>query len=263
MTLLDRLERFYDAVPRDRAHAEEFGGITLFVREGAGYQFYARPRLGGPEPTPADVDAALARQRELGVPEAFEWVHDLNPELLPVVRDRGLVVLEAPLLVLDELRPTEKGARVLDPHSASFADDMAACIAVAHLGFGEPGTAVGRAGPRDLDITPIPADELAVRLRRALSRSSVTALAESTVEGPLASGQYQRVDDVAEVVGVATVPSARRRGLGAAVTATLAGHALDHGVEVVFLSAGSDDVARVYESVGFARVGTACVASAA
>ena len=45
----------------------------------------------------------------------------------------------------------------------------------------------------------------------------------------------------------------RRRGaagLGAAVTAALARHALDNGVDLVFLSAGSDDIARVYAEGG-------------
>jgi hypothetical protein len=45
------------------------------------------------------------------------------------------------------------------------------------------------------------------------------------------------------------------------VTAALARHALDTGVDLVFLSAGSEDIARVYARVGFQRVGTACVAT--
>jgi predicted GNAT family acetyltransferase len=88
---------------------------------------------------------------------------------------------------------------------------------------------------------------------------SASALAESPVDGVLASGMLQRVGDVAEVAGVATLPSARRRGLGAAVTAALARHARREGVDVVFLSAGSTEIARVYEGVGFRRIGTACI----
>lgn len=261
VTLLDRLEAFYDAVPRDRARAEEFGDLTLFVREGAGYPFYGRPRLGGGVPTADDLQAALTRQRELGVPAALEWVHELTPEMLPLAMSAGMGVLRAPLLVLDRLKPADKKARVLDPDTPSFAHDLAACVAIAHAGFGEPGTAVGRAGSADLKVTPLPDDELAVRLRRARQGLSVTVLAESTMDGPLASGQYQRVGEAAEIVGVATLPAARRRGLGAAVTSALAEHAVNHGVDLVFLSAGSNEVARIYESVGFRRVGTACIAS--
>jgi hypothetical protein len=38
------------------------------------------------------------------------------------------------------------------------------------------------------------------------------------------------------------------------------GDARRRGVDTVFLSASSDDVARVYAKVGFRRVGTACTA---
>jgi hypothetical protein len=40
------------------------------------------------------------------------------------------------------------------------------------------------------------------------------------------------------------------------VTALLANHAMQHGVRTVLLSAQDDDVARVYERVGFRRVGS-------
>jgi predicted GNAT family acetyltransferase len=75
------------------------------------------------------------------------------------------------------------------------------------------------------------------------------------------SGRFSAVDGVAEIVGVGTVPAYRRRGLGAAVTAALTAEALMRGVEVVFMSAGDDDVARVYRRIGFADVGTACIAA--
>jgi hypothetical protein len=37
------LEKYYDDVPRSGARAEDFGALTLFVREGAGWPYYARP----------------------------------------------------------------------------------------------------------------------------------------------------------------------------------------------------------------------------
>jgi predicted GNAT family acetyltransferase len=71
------------------------------------------------------------------------------------------------------------------------------------------------------------------------------------------------VGGVSEIVGVATLPAFRRRGLAAVVVDCLIDHALAHGVTTVFLSAGSDDVARVYARLGFRRVGTACTAEPA
>jgi hypothetical protein len=50
--------------------------------------------------------------------------------------------------------------------------------------------------------------------------------------------------------------------LGAALTAALVEGPTARRIRTVFLSAGDDAVARVYERVGFARDGTACVAEA-
>ncbi|WP_239127193.1 GNAT family N-acetyltransferase [Asanoa siamensis] len=267
--LLRRLETFYDALPRFSAHAEDFGGLVLFVRDGAGWPFYARPRLDGAEPpSAADIMAARERQRELGLPEAFEWVHENSPDLLPVARSAGLAVLEAPLMVLDPAAlPTTAapGVRLLDPASATFAADTELSRAVAAVGFGTPGTAAGAAGPAERDAARVEIDAAAVDDERAaiVGGRRFTAVATVPDAGVVASGIGMRAGDVVEIAGVATLPAFRRRGLGAAVTLTLARHALDSGAGVVFLSASDMDVARVYLSVGFRRVGTACIAEPA
>lgn len=272
--MFERLERFYDAVPRDGAHTEDFGGLVLFVRDGPGWPFYARPRLDAAEPpSAADITSVRARQRAIGAPEAFEWIHEVTPDLLAVARSAGLAVLEAPLMILDpSALVTAAGAdvRFLDPATPSFAADVAVRRAVGAVGFGAPGTSTGLAGPKERDaaVLPVSPEELADerRMMEADRRASVLGYlspssSDPALEGVLASGILQRVDDVAEIAGVATLPTARRRGLGAAVTAALARHALDRGVDLVFLSAGSDDIARVYARVGFQRVGTACIAT--
>ncbi|MEH1099339.1 GNAT family N-acetyltransferase [Micromonospora sp. CPCC 205561] len=270
--LFDRLERFYDAVPRDAARAEEHGGLVLFVRQGAGWPFYARPRLDANEaPSLADVAAVRERQRELGLPEAFEWVHETTPGLLAVARSAGLAVLEAPLMVLDPAALPDPGTltdvpvRMLDAAAPGFAADVAARGAVAAVGFASAGTARGEAGPAQRDAALAGLDDAALdeeRVRTADGRR-LSALAGTPAEGALASGMAMRVGEVAEIAGVATLPAARRRGLGAAVTAALARQLLAAGTELVFLSAGSEDIARVYLRVGFRRVGTACIAEPA
>ncbi|WP_442933793.1 GNAT family N-acetyltransferase [Micromonospora sp. CPCC 205556] len=267
--LLARLERFYDAVPRDVARAEEHGALVLFVRDGAGWPFYARPRLDAAEPPSlADIQSVRERQRELGLPEAFEWVHENTPDLLAVARSAGLGVLEAPLMVLDPAALpdpatlTDVPLRMLDPDAPGFAADVAARRAVAAVGFSAAGTATGDAGPaeRDAAVTELDVAALDEERTRIADGRRVSALAGTAGQGALASGMAMRVDDVAEIAGVATLPSARRRGLGAAVTATLA-HALrDAGTDLIFLSAGSEEIARVYLRVGFRRIATACIA---
>ncbi|MER5607942.1 GNAT family N-acetyltransferase [Micromonospora tulbaghiae] len=270
--VLDRLERFYDAVPRDGARTEEYGALVLFVRDGAGWPFYARPRLGADEaPTLADVTAVRARQRELGLPEAFEWVHEHQPDLLAVARSAGLSVLEAPLMLLEPQRLPDPGTfsdvpvRVLDPAEPGFAADIALRRAVAAVGFANGGTARGDAGPaeRDAALAQLDVAALEEEATRVAEGRRISVLAGTPDEGALASGMAMRVDDVAEIAGVATLPSARQRGLGAAVTATLARELRAAGTDLIFLSAGSEDIARVYLRVGFRRVGTACIAEPA
>jgi ribosomal protein S18 acetylase RimI-like enzyme len=65
--------------------------------------------------------------------------------------------------------------------------------------------------------------------------------------------------DTAELMGIAVVPRARRRGLGAAATSALVAACRADGVETVFLSAASDDAANVYRALGFVREGCACI----
>jgi len=71
------------------------------------------------------------------------------------------------------------------------------------------------------------------------------------------------VNGIAEITGVGVLPSSRRQGLGAAVTALLAGDALTRGVDTVFLSASDEAVARIYARIGFRVIGTAMIAEPA
>jgi N-acetylglutamate synthase-like GNAT family acetyltransferase len=264
---LDEIEDYYDAVPRAGADTEDLGPFTLFVARG-GWPFYARPRRGytGPPATVNDVRRVRARQRELGLPESFEWVDELAVGLAEVVERAGLAVERLPLMTLAgalEVAPVG-GARVRivapdDP-------DLARIVATVALGFASPGTQIGPIGPHDRDA--VASDHrgaaarnagLEHRRERLRSRRTVLAVAEDA-SGPVAAGSHQPASGVTEVVGVATLPSARRRGLGALVTAALVADARTSGVRTVFLSAGSDEVARVYAKVGFARIGTACLA---
>lgn len=260
--LMNRVERYLDAVPRSRADAEQVGPFTLF-RSRIRWPFFARPTLGWTPGRVAadDVTALRAYQRELGVPESIEWVGEIAPDLATACRDAGLRVSEHPLLVHhDPLAvPVPDGIRLrrLGPDD----DAVAAGQVVASLGFAASGTAPGAVGPaeRDAALRARPAeasDDLRSLMRDGLS---VYVVAEDE-HGVLCAGGHSPVGDVTEIVGVATLPSARRRGLGAAVTGTLVADAVRRGIEVIVLSADDDAVARVYERVGFRRVGTAFTA---
>lgn len=248
--MLKRLETYYDAVPRSAARAEEFGPLTLFVREGSGWPYYARPALGhAGEVSVAAVEKVRARQRELGAPEAFEWVAETTPGLRAAVEASGLVVHEHPLMVLDadaeELPalPEGVGVRLVGPGDPA----LESAVAAPYAAFG---------------ATPSPgaAEQVGDRLARGLTRLAAAFGPDGTA---LAAGQHQPVGPVSEVVGVGTRPEARRRGLGLAVTAALVADARALGVETVFLSATDDTVARLYARLGFRTIATALIAEPA
>jgi predicted GNAT family acetyltransferase len=97
-------------------------------------------------------------------------------------------------------------------------------------------------------------------LRERLRSGHSVLAAAFGPDGPVAAGSCQAVGGVAEITGVGVLPSDRRQGLGAAVTALLAADARDRGVQIIFLSASDAAVARVYARIGFREIGTAMIA---
>ena len=257
--MLELIESYLDAAPRSAADAEPVGKFTLFRPRGP-WRYYARPRLGLAEPiTAADVDVLRARQRELGLPQSIEWMYAAAPSLAAAAEAAGLRVARYPLMILDVAArasvaiPDGYEVRLLAPDDPDFGR----AHAVAAVAFGAGGTQIGGEGAaeRDARAASGAVEELEFQRRRASAGLSVSAVALDG-GGPVAVGTHQPVGAVTEIVGVATLPAARRRGLGAALTAVLVDDAFRRGVTSVFLSAGSDDVARVYERIGFRRIGS-------
>lgn len=250
MDLFATLDSYYDAAPRPAARTEEVGRFTLFVRSSdAGWPYYARPRLGvDAHFTSAEVELVRRRQRELGVPESLEWVHESSPTLLAAAREAGLSVAECPLLVLPDgvatvAPPLPNGVRVTMLDAAD--PDLAASQSAVSAGF---------AGRNDLD--PCPVDHVAEQMRAGLMATASAYDAQGAVGG----GAHAPRGTSAELAGIAVIPRARRQGIGAAITAVLVQDARARGMTTVFLSAQDEAVARVYERIGFQRVGTACIA---
>jgi ribosomal protein S18 acetylase RimI-like enzyme len=262
--LLHRLETYYDAVPRSRADAEEVGPFTLFVAR-FGWPYYARPRLGADfAGTIDDVRRVLDRQRELGVPHSFEWVDETTPTLAAVAVEAGLEVVRCPLLILEGEPVGEAGtARMLGPGER---DDLALSRAAISVGFETGGTASGaegveaRAAALGTGFSAID-EETERRFESGETRAAAVYAPSQPHLGPVGGGGHTPVGDVTEIAGVAVLPAFRRLGLAAAVTFVLARDALDHGVSMVFCSAQSEDVARIYRRVGFRSLATACIAS--
>ena len=244
------LETYYDTVPRASAHAVEVGPFTLFVKKDPTlWDYYARPRLGLDRPVDADdVRRVRVRQAELGVPESFEWVHETTPSLLPLAQEVGLSVEECPLLVLgaesvDRARVAEE-VTLLTADSDRL-DDVASAI---HGGFENTDDFEVRSGERQAGL---------------MERGLLSMVGAFDGSGAVGGGSHSPRDTTTELMGIAVLPRARRHGVGAAITAALVEDARARGVETIFLSAQDDAVARVYERVGFVRIGTACIAEPA
>ena len=191
------------------------------------------------------------------MPESFEWVDDMSPGMREAALAGGLAIGDHPLMVY---RGGDLAAGDADVRLARPDDDLATFSAVAAVGFAHPGTAVGAAGSAEVALHAGPPDDA----QRERLRSGALTRAVAFLDGrPVATGVHQPLDGVTEIAGVATLPSARRRGLGRAVTALLVDDAIRHGAEIVYLTAGSEEIARVYASLGFERIGTACIAEPA
>jgi predicted N-acetyltransferase YhbS len=258
--LLDRIEGYFATAPLPDARIEPTGTLDVPVGDPA-WPYPARPRPGARPVTAADVEAAVALQDRAGLPAALEWIPERAPEAAAAARAAGLTVEELPLLVVDE--PVEvllpAGVRLYlvgadDPELANY--QRVAAIAFAHPG--------GRAEVRETqpDRSADADGRITVLRERIAAGRTVMMVAVENGE-PVAVGSHQPVDvegtEISEVVGVATLPRLRGRGLGAAVASALVAHARETA-GMVFLVAGDDDVARVYERIGFARVATTAVA---
>ncbi|HEY0816668.1 MAG TPA: GNAT family N-acetyltransferase [Pseudonocardia sp.] len=245
--LLTLIDNFCDTLPRRWATVIDDGPLRLFLRDGPGWPFYARPVPGGPAVRIADVERMRERQRAAGVVEAFEWILPTAPGMLAAVMGTGLPARRCPLLVLDGepapvALPPGYDVLLLGPADGDLGATAHAVAAITAVAFGGPAPPP----PTTADLRLLQEDLAAGAIARALITGP---------DGPVAAGSAQRSMGVIELVGIATARAARRRGFGAAVTSALAAAARAAGADLVFLAAGDDSAARVYERVGFRRVG--------
>ena len=173
--MLDRIEQYYDAVPRAAARVEDHGPLRLFISEGVPWPYYARP--AGGDISADDVRAMRRRQWELGVPETFEWVAERavadrpgGARRRPRRRGVPLMMLRAPL----GAPPVAAKLRRLEPDDAA----LAASRAVADVAFGAAGTARGEGGRRARPaVGNFPARRLG-SVRERMAGLTITVVAE-------------------------------------------------------------------------------------
>ena len=256
--LLSELEAYYDAVPRAACRVEQLGPFTLFINRGPGWPYYARPTLGSTQFAAEDVHRVRARQRELGIPEAFEWVAETTPALAAAAQAAGLAATPHPLMVLDAARRSPQvPAEAVDVRLVDGHDDLAMLNAIGHVAFGAPGSAVGPAGPQAA-VAHVKRDPAVLAAQQERLQAGQTIMVAAWVAGqPVGIGSHQPVKSVTEIVGVGVLPAFRRRGIATALTTRLVDDAMERGVRTVFLTAFHP---RIYERVGFRRIGSALIA---
>jgi len=266
VALLRRVDAYLDAAPDGDATVIDVGPLRAFVSS-APWPFYVRPRpdldlTGAAAVTADDVRRAADVLEAAEQDVSFEWVEQLVPSLGPALLEAGYVVHSHPLLTLDLASPhptdgppgTSSRARIL----AGGSPDLQASLAVSDVGFDAAGTAVGPAGvvERAAAAAALDGPLLEHVGRRVRERRSVLAVLDDPHDGIVATGWHQPIGDTTEVVGVATLPTHRRRGAAAEVVDRLLHDARVHGCTLALLTASDDAVARVYERLGFTKVGT-------
>jgi ribosomal protein S18 acetylase RimI-like enzyme len=255
--LLRRIDAYLDAVPRAACRTESIGPFTLFVHDAPGWRYYARPTPGAGPVTAEDVVLVRRREREVGMPEAIEWVRDLAPSVGPAARATGLEVETYPLMHLPAGAFTSASGMAAEVRLVTGDDDLARISAVQHVAFAHPGTAAGAAGVEALDAVAREADPAVTAFLADRVARGLTITAAAFMDGtPVAAGAHQPVGSATEIVGVGCLPAFRRAGLAAAVTSVLVADALERGVETVCLSADDEDVERMYGRLGFVTVGS-------
>ncbi len=203
------------------------------------YNNYAVPDDDA-RPTSADVASLIAAFEERDRKPRLEYLLGVSPLVRPALDDAGFVEEGLlPVMTLPELvEPPAVAGLELVP--ADSDDTLVATTTALHLAYDEP--------------PPTPADVATHASSR--DRGGFVLLARSADGEPVGGGLVTvPIDGVAELAGIGVVPTWRRRGIAAAITAHLVRAARDLGVHSPFLMAADDDAARVYTRVGFQITG--------
>jgi ribosomal protein S18 acetylase RimI-like enzyme len=175
----------------------------------------------------------------------FEFTRELWPELSPALESAGLRFQEAhPLMMCtpQELLPYRKpGVEVEVLDAAAPATTIYTYLAVQGAGFGD--------GPTN------PGDDEVERFRARLSAGLLAGLA-SVGGQPAGTGQISFGSGLGEMVGVATLPALRRRGVAGTLCSLLVQNAFERGAEFVWLDAADELAQSVYAKLGFQLVGS-------
>jgi ribosomal protein S18 acetylase RimI-like enzyme len=235
VTLAERVQAYLRSVPRSGGRA---GGLALAIREDTPSPFanYAMPLA----PDGFDLEAARAAMAARDRALRLEWVAEYAPGLEAAARAAGLELeLHTPVMTA---APRDWGAAPAVPGLAierigpDTPDDVLVdLVTVQEIGFGLE------------DVHVSPEDVAGWRERHAFG-----ALGRMGGVPAGGAGVARLRDGLGEVVGVATLPDHRRRGIAAALVADVAAQAFAAGAELLVLTPGDAGAQRIYARAGFA-----------
>lgn len=263
-SIVGRIDRYLDAAPRTGCSSiEAIGPFTLFIGNPAGWPYYARPSQPAANSISSnEVLGVLQRQQRLDLPRAIEAVVEQAPGLKTSCVAAGMLTHEYPLMVHDRPTIQHHPAGVRFRTLTAGDDAVAESVVVAHLAFGGTESSGGDLNARDEMLSGRASDADDFLRSRIANSQSVVIVAED-VSGVVATGTHNPVEECTEIVGVATLPGARRKGIGMALSQSLVADAQDRRIEIVLLSAASPPTMHMYERAGFRRVATALAAELA
>lgn len=217
----------------------EVGPFDVFLNHGGGnpwlsYARPARPLQGDLINGIEDVRRAF---RDRGYVPRWEYIQELTPDLTNALITAGFPKPEMrPLMYLSSHHsaPVPRGVKI---RRAVSDEDLLEASRVQNRGFGMP-------EEETFDL-------------RDLVKGGIRVMAAFADGIAVAAGVHTPLHGVTELAGIATLEGYRRRGIGAALTAALAEDARRERCDLIFLSAGDEVIARVYERAGFETIGFA------
>jgi GNAT superfamily N-acetyltransferase len=252
-----RLEAYLRQMAALSHEVEEIGPFLLFFDPNDALRFFnyakpARPFLSGEDPQGLGnaLERLVAAFRERERLPRFEFVEEYAPGLPDILRSAGFVEEARQAFMMcgaTAFRPVDPplGVVMRTLHPDSPIEDLRAFVAVQRQGFAEDDAATA-------------SDAEAERLRPQLGADGRRDVVAWWGDEPVgAAGCTAILDGVSELVGVATPPRYRRRGIATALTAAVVEAQIAAGVQAVILTAQDEAAGRIYERVGFRPFGSA------
>jgi len=241
-----RVQGYVHVKARAGRESLNVGGFTLYLPVGneTGGIGLSLPNQPGCALNPSVLERIERIAAKRGHTACFHWLDGFAPQLVVSLNGAGYGVQEStPLLVCEPgqviLPPTEP-LEMVTISGDSRLEDVAENWNINACGFDPSATLA------------LPGDIL--EFRRILEKSrAFTARLDGV---GVSAGMYTNIHDgVTELVGIATLPEYRRRGIGGSLTAFATQTAFADGATLAFLTAANEEAGRVYQRVGYRSAG--------